>query len=235
MPPTGSKTKGSESWPPRCSANGSSLRRFARLPHSSIRAKPPWGPSSRSSISRPLRSACAFGLNPASSQWTVAGSGSRPPRPTKSSWSLAAPMSASSSTLHDSSTAWRQSARRSRSEGRMAADELVVNRVHSASTWTPGRALNKVRDHQLVIDEPTHLGGPGEQITPAEAFLAGISACGVLLVQGRARDTGVRLDQVEATIEGIRHRSDTSVFQRVQIDFRLTGPSQSEAIDLVDH
>src|SRR5712691_1055696 len=83
--------------------------------------------------------------------------------------------------------------------------------------------------------EPTHLGGPGEQVTPAEAFLAGVSACGVLLVQGRARDTGVRLDQVEATIEGIRHRSDTSVFQRVQIYFRLTGPSQSEAIDLVDH
>ncbi len=117
----------------------------------------------------------------------------------------------------------------------MASDELVVNRVHSSSTATPGRALNQVRTHQLVIDEPTHLGGPGEQVTPAEAFLAGVSACGVLLVQGRARDTGVRLDQVEATIEGIRHRSDTSVFQRVQIYFRLTGPSQSEAIDLVDH
>ncbi len=57
----------------------------------------------------------------------------------------------------------------------------------------------------------------------------------MLLVQGRARDTGVHLDQVEATIEGIRHRSDTSVFQRVLIDFRLTGPSQSEAFDLVDH
>src|SRR5437879_1308237 len=108
----------------------------------------------------------------------------------------------------------------------MCADELVINRVPSASTSTPGRAINKVRDHQLVIDEPTHLGGPGEQITPAEAFLAGVSACGVLLVQGRARDASVRLEQVEATIEGIRHRSDTSVFQRVQIDFRLKGPSR---------
>src|ERR1700724_2550050 len=110
----------------------------------------------------------------------------------------------------------------------MAADELVINRVHSASTSTPGRAINKVRDHELVIAEPTHLGGPGEQITPAEAFLAGVSACGVLLVQGRARDTGVRLDRVEATIEGVRHRSDTSVFQRIEIRFRLSGPSQTE-------
>jgi len=117
----------------------------------------------------------------------------------------------------------------------MSADDLVINRVVSSSSPTPGRALNQVRNHQLVIDEPTHLGGPGEQITPAEAFLAGVSACGVLLVQGRARDTGVRLDRVEATIEGVRHRSDTSVFQRIEIGFRLSGPNQAEAVDLVEH
>jgi uncharacterized OsmC-like protein len=122
-----------------------------------------------------------------------------------------------------------------KSEAPMGADDLVVNRVHSSSTRTPGRAVNHVRDHQLVIDEPTHLGGPGEQITPAEAFLAGVSACGVLLVQGRARDTGVRLNQVEATIEGVRQRSDTSVFQRIEIRFRISGPSQAEAIELVEH
>ena len=117
----------------------------------------------------------------------------------------------------------------------MPGDDLVVNRVHSTSTTTAGRALNQVRTHQLVIDEPTHLGGPGEQITPAEAFLAGVSACGVLLVQGRARDSGVRLDRVEATIEGVRNRSDTSVFQRIEIRFRLTGPTQAAAVDLVEH
>jgi len=117
----------------------------------------------------------------------------------------------------------------------MSTDDLVINRVVSSSSTIPGRAVNQVRNHQLVIDEPTHLGGPGEQITPAEAFLAGVSACGVLLVQGRARDTGVRLDQVEATIEGVRQRSDTSVFQRIEVRFRLSGPSQTEAADLVEH
>src|SRR6202171_1264885 len=116
----------------------------------------------------------------------------------------------------------------------MSTDDFVINRVPSASTATPGRAVNKVRDHQLVIDEPTHLGGPGEQITPAEAFLAGVSACGVLLVQGKARDSGVRLEQVEVNIEAIRHRGDTSVFQRVDMLFRLSGPTGAEAIDLVD-
>ncbi len=117
----------------------------------------------------------------------------------------------------------------------MANDELVVNQVHSFSTSTPGRAMNQVRNHQLVIDEPTHLGGPGEQITPAEAFLAGISACGVLLVQGRARDTSVKLDSIDVGLEAVRHRRDTSVFQRIDILFRLSGPSQAQALDLVEH
>ena len=117
----------------------------------------------------------------------------------------------------------------------MANDDLVINKVRSSSTATPGRAINEIRNHQLVIDEPTHLGGPGEQITPAEAFLAGVSACGVLLVQGRARDSGVRLDRVEAGIDAVRHRSDTSVFQRIDLRFRLVGPTQAEAIDLVEH
>src|SRR3989475_11863568 len=102
----------------------------------------------------------------------------------------------------------------------MANDDLVVNRVHSASTATPGRSINRVRDRQLVIDEPTHLGGPGEEVTPADAFLAGVSACGVLLVQGRARDTAVRLENIEGNLEPVRHRSDTSGFQRIDKTFR---------------
>jgi uncharacterized OsmC-like protein len=117
----------------------------------------------------------------------------------------------------------------------VASDELVVNRVHSASTATPGRAVNQVRHNQFVIDEPTHLGGPGVEITPADAFLAGVSACGVLLVQGRARDTGVRLDQIDVSLEAVRHRSDTSVFQRIDLVFRLSGPTQVQALELVEH
>jgi uncharacterized OsmC-like protein len=115
------------------------------------------------------------------------------------------------------------------------SDDLVINRVRSASTSTPGRAINRVRDRQLLIDEPTHLGGPGVEFTPADSFLAGVSACGVLLVQGRARDTGFRLDQIEVNLEAVRQKSDTSVFQRIEMTFVLTGPTQSQAVELVDH
>jgi uncharacterized OsmC-like protein len=117
----------------------------------------------------------------------------------------------------------------------MTNDELVINRVHSASTSTPGRSINQVRQHQFVIDEPTHLGGPGEEITPADAFISGVAACGVLLVQGRARETGITLSGIDVDLEAVRHRSDTSVFQRIVMTFRLAGPSREEAVALVEH
>ena len=52
----------------------------------------------------------------------------------------------------------------------MATEDLVVNRVVSSTTATPGRALNQVRNHQLVIDEPTHLVGAAQQRPPALPF-----------------------------------------------------------------
>ena len=117
----------------------------------------------------------------------------------------------------------------------MASDEIVINRVHSASTDTPGRSINDIRQHKLVIDEPTHMGGPGEQITPADAFLTGVAACGALMVQGQARERKIRLEKIDVDLEGVRHRSDTSVFQRIEIAFRLVGPSLEEANQLVEY
>jgi uncharacterized OsmC-like protein len=117
----------------------------------------------------------------------------------------------------------------------MASDDLVINRVHSASSNTPGRAINDIRQHKLVIDEPTHLGGPGEQITPADAFLTGVAACGALMVEGQARERKIRLDKIDVDLEAVRHRSDTSVFQRIDMAFHLRGPSHQEATVLVEH
>src|SRR5579864_1437176 len=117
----------------------------------------------------------------------------------------------------------------------MASDDLVINRVHSASTETPGRSINDIRQHRLVIDEPTHLGGPGEAITPADAFLTGVAACGAMMVQGQARERSIPLTRIDVDLEAVRHRSDTSVFQRIEMSFRLSGPTREQATALVGH
>jgi len=115
------------------------------------------------------------------------------------------------------------------------SDELLLTKVRSSTSGVPGRSLNQVRNHHFVIDEPAHGGGSGEEITPAESFLAGISACGVLLVERRAQETGADLRKADAWIEGARLRSDTSWFTRIDLRFRLSGPRLEEAEALVAH
>ncbi len=114
------------------------------------------------------------------------------------------------------------------------SENVLVNRVRSYTSGTPGRSLNNVRDHHFVIDEPPYVGGPGEEITPADAFLAGVSACGVLLVETFARKESIPLQRAEAVIEGIRNASDTSRFERIAIHFTIAGPTQRQAEELVE-
>ena len=113
------------------------------------------------------------------------------------------------------------------------SEELVVTSVYSSTSGQPGRSLNQARSHHFVIDEPARSGGPGEEITPGESFLAGISACGVLMVERQARETGISLRTAKVRIDGVRQARDTSSFTRIDIQFRLSGPRQQEAEALV--
>ena len=112
--------------------------------------------------------------------------------------------------------------------------DALVNRVRSYSTGTPGRSLNNTGPHHFVIDEPAYNGGPGEEITPTDAFLAGVSACGVLLVEKFVWEAGFGLRRADAVIEGLRKPDEPSRFRRVSIRFDLAGVSQQEGEALVE-
>ena len=113
------------------------------------------------------------------------------------------------------------------------SEHQLLNRVRSYTSGTPGRSLNNVRSHHFVIDEPPYAGGPGEEITPAEAFLAGVSSCGVLLVESFARRSGVPLERAEVIIEGVRARANPVDFESISMRFDLVGPSREQAEELV--
>jgi uncharacterized OsmC-like protein len=111
--------------------------------------------------------------------------------------------------------------------------------VRASSTNTFGRVLWSCRDQHFVADGPVHNGCPGEAVTPAELFLAGIAACGVELVQVIAKAENVRLKAVRAEIAGELDpsdpvRSDVTVFNRVRLSFRLEGVSAEQGQLLVD-
>jgi uncharacterized OsmC-like protein len=95
------------------------------------------------------------------------------------------------------------------------------------------------RNHHFVIDGPVANGCPGEEVTPAELFLASVAACGAELVQVIARNQGVALQSVRASIRGVQDRGnparqDFSVFNTVQMEFHLKGVTEAEGAQLIE-
>ncbi len=111
----------------------------------------------------------------------------------------------------------------------MPDDEKIINSVRSYSSGVRGRSIAAVRGHHFVVDEPWI----NEAQTPAETFLAGVSACAVGLIEHVAHERGTPLSQAEATIEGFREKANSSYFQKVEMTFKLDGVDEETARDLV--
>ena len=111
--------------------------------------------------------------------------------------------------------------------------------VAARSTDVFGRVLWSCRDQHFVADGPVHNGCPGEAVTPAELFLAGVAACGVELVEVLAKAEGVPLTSVRTEIEGEIDpanpvRDDLNVFNSVRLTFELTGVTEEQGAALVE-
>jgi uncharacterized OsmC-like protein len=112
-------------------------------------------------------------------------------------------------------------------------------RAGARSTDAFGRVLCNARDHFIVIDGPVWNGCPGEALTPGEAFMAAVAACGVELVEVIALDQGLEIGAVEVAIRGVVDRdhpvrADLTVFNRVRIDYEIEGATQEQAAGLVE-
>ena len=111
--------------------------------------------------------------------------------------------------------------------------------VNASSTDTFGRVLCNSRNHHFIVDGPVQNGCPGEAMTPAELFLAGIAACGVELVQVIGREQQLAPRSVNVEISGALDRSnpvrrDVTVFNSVHLRFHLTGVTQAQGNDLIE-
>ena len=120
----------------------------------------------------------------------------------------------------------------------MAQTEIRGYKVQARSTETFGRVLCNTRNHHFIVDGPVQNGCPGEAVTPAELFLAGIAACGVELVQAIGRDQQLA-PRVSVEIEGALDRAnpvrrDVTVFNSVHLRFHLAGVTQAQGNDLID-
>ncbi|HEV8658762.1 MAG TPA: OsmC family protein [Thermoanaerobaculia bacterium] len=121
----------------------------------------------------------------------------------------------------------------------MSSTDIRQYAAEAQSTDTFGRVLCSARNHHFVIDGPVQNGCPGEAVTPPEAFLTGVAACGVELVEVIARELGLPIPTARVRIEGIVDRSrpvrtDVTVFNSVRIQFSIGGVTRDQATDLVD-
>lgn len=111
--------------------------------------------------------------------------------------------------------------------------------VDARSTPTFGRVMCSARTHHFIIDGPVANGCPGEEVTPPEAFLSGVAACGVELVQVIARELSVPVQDVAVRIQAVVDRSrpvrpDVTVFNAVRMRFTLTGVPRDRAGGLIE-
>ena len=111
------------------------------------------------------------------------------------------------------------------------AEGVKIDTVRSYSSGTPGRSLNTARHNHFVLDSPS---GPNEALTNGEAFLAGVSSCGVTLIEKYALDNKVPLEGMQVAIEGVRSDAEPNRFQCVNVSFEIRGVSQIQAEELVE-
>lgn len=107
------------------------------------------------------------------------------------------------------------------------------------STDTFGRVLCIARNHYFINDGPVQNGCPGEAVTPPEAFLASVAACGVELAQVIARELSLPSPSVRVQIEGKVDRDhpvrpDVTLFNEVRLRFAVGGVTHAQAVELVE-
>ena len=119
-------------------------------------------------------------------------------------------------------------------------ERVRVTKVRSYSSGTPGRALCNARNHHFVVDDYGYNSGPGEEIGAGEAFLSGISACAVNMLERLAREDQVPLKWTDVTVEATKDldaapiHENLSVYDAVHMHFELTGVDEDQGQKLVE-
>ena len=121
----------------------------------------------------------------------------------------------------------------------MAQADVRQYEVKAGSTAVFGRVLCDARNHHFIVDGPEQNGCPGEEVTPAEIFLAGVACCGVELIQVLAKSADIPLKTIHVSIRGTMDRSrpvrpDVALFNSVGLHFTMSGIKDAQAKQLIE-
>lgn len=121
----------------------------------------------------------------------------------------------------------------------MTDDRFFNFEAETYSSGTQGRALQKVRSNNFVIDDANRdpYYGPGEAPNAGEYFLSGITGCAVLMMERIARTEDMSLERVhvrmQAGLDTQAERGEHTLLDTAEMHFSFTGVSDEEAERLV--
>ncbi len=110
------------------------------------------------------------------------------------------------------------------------SDDVKIETVRSMSIGQPGRSLNSARMNHYVIDSSTN----PEALSTVEAFLSGISACGVTLIELHTQQKGLPFGSLAVGIEGVRTEASMPDFATLDVHFEFSGIRGEQAAYYVD-
>ena len=82
-------------------------------------------------------------------------------------------------------------------------EKAVVDYTSFSSLKEGLQSKAKLRNHKLVIDEPTSFGGKDEGASPVELILAALGSCQEITYKAFATALGINLKSVSVNLKGI--------------------------------
>lgn len=123
-----------------------------------------------------------------------------------------------------------------------SVDGVYTARAQSSTTGIKGRNITRVRDRNILVDDPNvpeYDNGPGEELGAAELFVAGITTCASLMLERIARAEAIPYESVTVSMEGTRdmrakrERGPQSL-DSARMHFTFRGISEEKAAYLTD-
>lgn len=86
----------------------------------------------------------------------------------------------------------------------------------------------QIRDHEIIGDEPTDVGGSDTGPTPTELLAGALGACTAMTLRMYAKTKQWPLEGIEVEIEQLEERTPTGSVTRIQRKIQLHGPLDDE-------
>lgn len=103
-----------------------------------------------------------------------------------------------------------------------------------------GRSLMSARGNHWIFDSVPPINGPNEEVNPLDALVGALPACGIMIYEAVARDEGIALNAINATVEadldprGVAGAPVNPRIRAFRVTMNVDGPTLEEAEMMAD-